>query len=90
MKKLIVILTLIVSATSFAQEGNNTSSNVVCGVDNISISKIGYATKSTKVAEVMSDFRSEGASVVICNYEDGAAVVASFSNEHKEVIIFKP
>lgn len=87
-KKILAVITLFGSISSFAHIENDTSSNKICGIDKISLSKIGYAVSGTKIVEVMSDFRSEGADVVVCNYEEVVAVVATFKNNVSEVLIF--
>jgi hypothetical protein len=90
MKKLLVGLTLLASVGTFAHSGNDTDSNKICGVEMISLSQIGTAVEEAKVAEAMSDFRSEGAlEVQVCNYEEGAAVVATFEKNKSVALIFK-
>lgn len=83
MKKIILSMVLVFSSSAFAHDNHQ-----ICGIKNISAENIHIAAPKARVADAVVDYRMDGATVVVCDYLDGQAVVGVYPDKQYSVLIF--
>lgn len=89
MKKVILGLTMALSASVFGNGTHSSVGNTICGVEGVPASEVYNALEEARVVEAIQSMEVEVVKTAVCKYKEGVAVVGTFQNGRSYALYFK-